>query len=243
MTGPYTAIFAAAAFEYNEVKKAVSYTAQVKITDTSCISGKLGERKILLIKTGMGLQNAQKAFAGICRKDFKINSIINIGTGGALNPDYAAGDVVLADRAVKESDGTEYVPELIDIKPYTCGSVKVHLKSKLISVNKPVCSPARRHYYRSVYNADVADMEAAGLIEMAVGRGIPCCVIKGISDTGDDLTNIAENIIRPDGRLNCREMIFQIARSPYGSVKSFVHMYKNCLSAMNNAVSYLGRVI
>lgn len=243
MTEPYTAIFAAASFEYKEVKKAVSYTAQVKNTDISCISGKLGGRKILLIKTGMGLVNAQKAFARICRKDIKINSIINIGTGGALNPDYSVGDVALVDRAVKESDGTEYVPESIDIKPYVCGPVKVHLKSKLISVDKPVCSPARRHYYRNVYSADVADMEAAGLIEMAVRRGLPCCVIKGISDTGDDLANIPENIIIPDGRLNCREMIFQLSRSPYGSVKSFVRMYNNCISAMNNAVSYLARVI
>ncbi len=231
-------MFTAASFEYNLLKKAVSSPSPVSNAGISCMSGRIGGKRILLIKTGIGPANAQKAYAGINRKDFKIDSIVNIGAGGALNPDYLTGDVAMACRVAGENDGEEYAAESTEIKPYNF-SFRLHLKSKLVSAGRPVNSRERREYYRRRYSADVVDMEAAALIKGAYTQGIPCCIIKGISDRADDLINIPENIITPRGRISYPEVISLFMRSPFESAKSLACIYRNSRLAVGNAARFL----
>ncbi|MFO7839662.1 MAG: hypothetical protein R6X08_09215 [Desulfosalsimonadaceae bacterium] len=240
---PCIAVFVATSLEYHLLRKALSRPASVRRTNISYISGRLGGRKILLIKTGMGLRNAQRAYAEMSTKGFPMHSVINIGTGGALNPDYLTGDVALVDRVVQESDGAEYAPAQIAIKPRHCVSLRLHWQSTLISVAKPVDSRARRHYYRNNYNADVADMEAAAFMKGAVNNGIPCYIIKGISDSADDLPEIFQNIFNAEGKFNSRQILSLLVRNPLESLKSFSYIYNNSKLAMKNAVRLLERVI
>lgn len=240
---PCIAVFAATSLEYHLVKRAVSQPASAGHANIASTSGRLGGKKILLIKTGMGLPNAERAYAEISTQGLPVRAVINIGTGGALNPDYLTGDVALVDRVVRESDGAEYAPSLIAPEPRSCVSLRLHRRSTLISVAQPAVSRARRHYCRSTYNADIADMEAAALLKGAGNKGIACYIIKGVSDTADDRTRIFQNIINADGKMNSREIMSLLARNPLESLKSFSHLYRSSKLAMKNAVRLLERII
>ncbi|MGH7254936.1 MAG: hypothetical protein ACREI3_04090 [Nitrospirales bacterium] len=108
--------------------------------------------------------------------------MISCGLAGALRPHVKVGDLVVqsanaelvatAERALKEAQ-----------VPFHVGP--------LVTVSKPVLSPADRHALAGRTDAIAVDMESQTVAEFCRVRGIPCLAMKGVSDgIDDDLTPI-----------------------------------------------------
>ena len=60
-------------------------------------SGKLGKHQVVLVQSGVGKVMSAMSVA-VLVDHFKVDALINTGSAGALAPDLAIGDVVVADR-------------------------------------------------------------------------------------------------------------------------------------------------
>ncbi|BAQ23758.1 MTA/SAH nucleosidase [Streptococcus troglodytae] len=60
-------------------------------------SGKLGKHQVVLVQSGVGKVMSAMSVA-VLVNHFKVDALINTGSAGALAPDLAIGDVVVANR-------------------------------------------------------------------------------------------------------------------------------------------------
>ena len=65
--------------------------------ERSYYSGKLGKHQVVLVQSGVGKVMSAMSVA-VLVDHFKVDALINTGSAGALAPDLAIGDVVVADR-------------------------------------------------------------------------------------------------------------------------------------------------
>ena len=241
MATSYVAIFTATAFEFALIKKKLTNKRRIQSDDVLCFEGMFNDHNVLLVKTGVGLINAKHAFDRVVDGNYSISLVINLGIAGALNPAYSVGSVVFIDTVINENNqATLTVNQADSLITFDVTSI---IKSTIISVNKPVFSTTRKHHYRTSYNADVVDMEAAAIIECTLDKKIPCCVIKGISDYADESTNMIEGIVDNSGKLLLLKTTVRFLRRPIRFIKGCVQMFRSSKLAMTNAIDAMKRML
>lgn len=115
---------------------------------------------------GMGRQAATLA-AKIVASNYSPGILISAGFGGALTSDRRAGDVVTAREVIDSETGERYA----------AGSGG----STVLTVSG-VTGVAGKRDLASRWNADMIDMEAAAVAEVAQKLGIEFAAVKAISD-------------------------------------------------------------
>lgn len=112
----------------------------------------------------------------------QLELMICTGLAGALRPHINVGDLVvqsedsdlvaMTERALKET------------------TIPFHV-GPLVTVAKPVLTPAARQALAAKSQAIAVDMESQTVADLCRQRGLPCLVMKGVSDgIGDDLSPI-----------------------------------------------------
>ena len=168
--------------------------------------GTLGNKNIVLIKSGVGKVAASSATQFII-DNYEPVYIINVGIAGSLSPVIKAGDIIIADKLVQHDfDVTAfgnpkgYIDNGIEPnKPTIFNSDKKlveKFKKELDSYqnkNIKLCTIAtgdifvnkekEKQLIRDEFNADVIDMESAAIAQTAEKNNIPLIVIKTISDS------------------------------------------------------------
>jgi nucleoside phosphorylase len=243
MPKSYVAIFVATSLEFGFIKKALTNPRRILFDGILCASGILNNHDILLVKTGVGLLNAKRVFDAVIHRPYKISLVINVGTGGALNPAYAVGGVVIVQRVINENDHMAFTANPVDCEME--GVCSLYTQSTLISVNQPVLSTLRKDFYRKAFDADVVDMEAAVLLQGSIHQCIPCHVIKGISDYADESMNFPEGLLYADEKLIYRKekILISFLQRPVTFIKALINIYMNGKFAMKNAIGVLEKVL
>lgn len=141
------------------------------------------DRRVLLLTTGIGERSTRAGLEWLFdRRDHPfpepITGVIAAGFLGGLHPDLKVGDIVVADR-VRHPDGrwlAAMVPGIVpqDGFPMTVGPI-------VTSGEVVASADAKRSLYERIEAIGV-DMESAIVVESCRQRGIPCCVIRSISD-------------------------------------------------------------
>lgn len=145
----------------------------------SCSSPDCGEAVVLAI-SGMGPAAAREAVEYLCRVR-RVRMVINAGICGSLNASARAGDIRVVESAV---DGDRVLAGA-PCSRASCGrGVWTELPAaRLATVAVPVYEDDRRA--RLTECADIVDMEGFAVAETCAGRGVPCVLIKGVSDRAD----------------------------------------------------------
>lgn len=131
----------------------------------------------------------------------RVTTLISAGLCGRLAVDnrWSVGDLFRIDTAV-ESDCDRFGKEAQRVE---CNAqwFSQFDAARLVTQDRPVFDTSRRDQLAGI--GDLADMEGAAVARVAGFYGIPCAMIKGISDAADEngRQDVASHIDRVSGRI------------------------------------------
>ena len=185
----------------------------------------LGKNQVYAILSGVG-EIMGAAATELLIACFGVDKIINVGVVGALKEDFPpltvtyVKDVVHYDFDTSVVDNcpvgkyvyfdSEYVStdedflnEALKIKPLPT--------VRCASGDKFVDGEEKKALLRKAYNADICDMESAGVLITAKRNGVPCLMIKAVSDSSVDGA-VAFNRLKNKASLACVEILNELLK-------------------------------
>ncbi len=133
----------------------------------------------VVVLSGMGRQAAERATEYLI-DECGATEVLNVGVCGALTGDVEVEQVY---RIVTASDGDAALAGNPD-PPRPCeGGAWLDLPTaRLATVTEPVFDDRRE---RLSAHADVVDMEGIAVVDVCRDRGLPCILLKGVTDRAD----------------------------------------------------------
>ena len=134
-------------------------------------SARLGGHEILLVANGAGAERAAAA-ARAALETFPADVVVSTGFCGALAPELAVADVVVA--ASVAASGRNY-----PARPVT--GVAAHHTGVVCSIDHVAGTAAEKRRLRAS-GAIAVEMEAAGVAGFAESRGLPFHCVRAVTD-------------------------------------------------------------
>lgn len=158
-----------------------------------------GASRVLIAITGMGLDAAGTGVAALLARE-RPRGVVNAGIAGALHAGHALG-AVLRVGAVAESNGDTLAaeafctldPAALDWLVPTAPAVR------LVSRATPLFDVEVRD--RLARGADLVDMEGARIAAHCLDAGVPCALLKAVSDHATDRATLLSNLAHGARRL------------------------------------------
>ena len=147
---------------------------------------------------GIGEKFARRA-AGVAIECAQPNLLLSAGIVGAISPKLKVGDVGRIREVVDVATGVRY--------PVTGGGDWV------LATSQDVSNAAEKQELLMKYGADVVDMEAAAIAQVAKERGLQFAAIKSISDDAEfDMPPL--NRFIDEGKFDTRRFLVYVALHP-----------------------------
>lgn len=186
--------------ELTEFLAAFKNAEKLKKGAFDVIFARSGDKELYVVKTGVG------EISAACATQFLITAcgaeaIVNFGVCGKINPEYKILDTVAVKSVVHYQFDTSAID---DVRPgrylefesefipadqgllSLAGSVRPDLKLAVCaSGDKFVGDEQSKKDLRASFNADVCEMEAAGVLLTSIKNGVPALLIKSVSDDCD----------------------------------------------------------
>jgi adenosylhomocysteine nucleosidase len=184
----------------------------------------LGENNLFVIHSGAGEIAAAMATQFLISQ-FRVNIIVNFGVVGGLTPEMALSRTCIVESVVhydfdtSEADGCgvgryldypsiyipttkEFVDKALEFEP---------LLKKVIcaSGDKFIAEKEKKEELHNSFNADICEMEAAGIVLTCNKNKIPCLLIKTVSDSIAGGVNEFKNAVNESARI-CMEVMSKI---------------------------------
>ena len=150
----------------------------------------------MTVISGMGMDAARKATEELITQH-GCTAIINAGVCGALNNRIERGGVYRVSMV-----STEHLKAAVNV------GLGVGLK-KLVTVDEPVFEPERRKELAK--HGELVDMEGYAVARVCEEHGIPCTLIKGVTDFGDG-----------NGKADIQRHIAPVSETVAGAVRGIV---------------------
>lgn len=198
-------------------------------------------RHVLLLAGGVGHRKAEEAARRIV-EHWVPDLMIMAGVAGALAPEAAVGDVVLADRIVTPSG--ELIPNLVPVPGETTAR-SVRTGALLCADRVLVTAAEKKAAYspnaqRPMPNAPLAvEMETAGLAHVAMEHRIPWAAVRAISDSADESLPLDFNRLRSaDGDLPTSRVALAAITHPW-AIPGLIRLGKNTTEAADALAGFL----
>jgi adenosylhomocysteine nucleosidase len=236
--GSRIAIVAAMEEELHSLRQRLRGVQPVVLASGSAVGGRLASREVLLVETGEGAVAAEKGLAALLEEQ-DIEALIVVGVAGALSPDLAVGDLVVASSVQDEAGALESPDPALLEKALDSESV---VQGGVVSVDKIVVEPAAKLELWQSVGADafqVVDLESATFARMAVERHIPYLVLRAVSDTAAEDLPLDFNAFRtPDGRIHRGKVARHLIFHPHlvGPLKDLRSRLRECAVSMADVV-------
>lgn len=195
----YIGILVAMDEELSGILKLVKNMQEREIKDIVFYLGTICGNRVVIAKTGVGKVNSSRT-AMVMNYEFKLQSVLNIGVAGAINPTLFVGNIIIGKTNVQyDFDITAfghkkgYIPGVGDIIPSTEKLVAIceeklvdtfkNIKVGVVSTGDRFCTSLKDRFeiYR-VFDADAVDMEGASVAQICYLNKIPFVSVKVISD-------------------------------------------------------------
>ena len=193
------AIFAALRWECRPVLRQMRQVSRERAGDFTVWRGVTSRHEVLLVKTGMGIKQAEAAARAICdRRQFAL--FMSTGCAGALAADLAPGDVAVA-TAVVGSDSREH----FDTHPVHRERAQRAAERAALRVvrGRVLCSPQAlgtaedKRAAAARHGALAVEMECTSIAAAAAERGIPFVSVRAVLDTAGTELRHAGRFIEP----------------------------------------------
>jgi adenosylhomocysteine nucleosidase len=228
------ALLAAMTQEIEPFKRHMEVHKQVD--DDACLvtEGRYRGQPALLVQTGIGGRRAEMAIKHVL-DHYQVKVILSLGFAGGLVSELKAGELVICPRLFHgQSPAVESTNTLVELgkriaKPTEAG---------LVTVSRPACGRQQKEELAQKYSAQAVDMESYWIVAEAGRRGIPCLVVRAISDPVDcDLPDL-EGISSASGEWNKRKAFFHFASHPMETIR-LSHLYFGHRRAKQNLVNFV----
>ncbi len=134
-------------------------------------------RPVLTMLSGMGPQKAAEAVTHLIERH-DVDKVLNAGICGAIDGNLTVGDLFWVSQArhADTPDGPQsFSCHFLESLPLP--------RARLITSQVPVFDPAQKEGF--VDWAQLVDMEGAAIAEQCQAQGVPCLMLKGITDMAD----------------------------------------------------------
>lgn len=181
---------------------------------------KLGENNLFVMHCGAGEIAAAMATQFLISQ-FGVNFIVNFGVAGGLTHEMALAKTCIVESVVhydfdtSEADGCD-VGRYLEYPSVYISTTK-EIVNKAIEIEpmlrKVICASGDKFIARkekkeklhSIFNADICEMEAAGIVLTCNKNKIPCLLIKTVSDSIIGGTSEFKNAFNESARI-CLEI-------------------------------------
>jgi nucleoside phosphorylase len=181
----------------------------------------LSGHEMLLAANGVG---AAWAAAAVDRalEVFPAEAVVSTGLCGALRPELATGDVVVADLVT--AGERRFAARAVS------GSAVWHTGT--VCSASHVVGSAEEKARLAESGALVVEMEAAGVAERAVANGLPFYCVKAVSDlAGETLANDFNKALRNDGQFDTIVLLRGTLGQPLIRIGELLRLRRRCVQA------------
>lgn len=199
--------------EHDEVIKIMKNKEEISISNITFTKGTIYLKECILVSCGIGKVNSARVTTKLI-DFFKVNTILNVGSAGAINNSLNIGDVVISKINVQHDfDLTAFGYEkghlveigrniysdrkLLEIAKEVTNSFNFKTKIGVIASGDIFCSEEKmKNKIKSKFNADVVDMECGAIAHICYLEHIPFISIRSVSDSpnGDNAKTFEENL-------------------------------------------------
>ena len=201
-------IIAAMVPEIEAVKAAMTDKVTKTVSGIDFVSGKLYGKDAVVAKCGIG-----KVFAAVCAQTmiltYSPDYVINIGVGGTLTERLTIGDIAVSSSVVQHDMDTSPLGDPVGLvsginivhfpadERLTKGLIKAAetvgvrcLAGTIASGDQFIASGERKAFIRDSFSAISCEMEGAAVGHACYINGTPFAVLRAISDSADDSSNM-----------------------------------------------------
>ena len=202
--------------EFEEVEKLMTEEEVKRIHNVDFYVGKIKDKKCVLARCGVGKVHAAR-LTQIMIDNFKLDCIINVGTGGAINPRLKIGDLIVGRTVVQHDfditafghskgyitgignyvkcDDTllEKLKEAVNKMPER----NYEIKLGVVATGDIFCTEKyMKEKIRTKFDADIVDMECGAIAQVCYLEEMPFLVIRTVSDVpdGNNAKTFDENV-------------------------------------------------
>ncbi len=202
-------IIGAMDIEVNKFKEQMLDVSTETISGTEFVCGTLWGNPTVVAVSGIGKVNA-----AICTQTmilrYSPEFIINSGVAGGLDPTLNICDTVIANSVVQHDmdtsplgDPVGYISglDIVDIPTDALLSEKlltsanecgIHsIMGKIVSGDQFINSSKKKNYFVDTFGASACEMEAAAIGHVCYKNQVPFAILRSISDSADDESNMA----------------------------------------------------
>ena len=198
-------IIGAMSVEIEGIQARIEQAETRVIGGVSYVSGKLCGRDVVAAQCGIGKVNA-----AICAQTmiltYKPELIVNSGVGGSLSGELTFGDIAIARDLVQHDVDTSPLGDPVGLVStinkinFECDERAVSLIDEIVrdmdgvsgsigtiaSGDQFIASGERKEWIVRQFNAVACEMEGGAIAQVCAVNGVPCAVIRAISDNADD---------------------------------------------------------
>ncbi|MBS4194766.1 5'-methylthioadenosine/S-adenosylhomocysteine nucleosidase [Lederbergia citri] len=226
------AIIGAMEEEVSLLRNNITNKQIIEIAGCEFTSGNIGEKQVVLLKSGIGKVNAAMSTTILLEK-FKPDIIINTGSAGGYNPNLNIGDLVISTE-VRHHDvdvtifDYEYgqVPQmppafLADpslIETALKAAEKVEgiqaVKGLIATGDSFMNDPERVEFVRSKFqDLQAVEMEAAAIAQVAYQFKVPFVIIRSLSDIAGQESHISFDEYLDKAAVNSANLVLEMVKS------------------------------
>lgn len=150
------------------------------------------------------------------RGDPGCSAVLSFGIAGGLDPDLAAGDVVVASGVIADGERWPAHPALADsfMKSLSVGGVNAKL-ADIAGVDAPLIDAEAKADVRRQTGAVVADMESHVASEFAARHGLMFAALRIVCDPAErSMPAMVAKALKPDGGVDHYAVLADVLRQP-----------------------------
>ena len=199
-------IIGAMEIEVEGLKKEMQVIRTVQKARMEFFEGTLCGQEVVIVRSGVGKVNAAVC-TQILVDEFGVNLIINTGVAGSLKNEIDIEDIVIAtDVLYHDVDATLFgyqkgeVPQLGivsfqadeeismlagEVSKQVNPEIKV-FRGRIVSGDQFIFDKKRKQEIKNTFEGFCTEMEGASIAQTAWLNGVPCVIIRAISDKAGD---------------------------------------------------------
>ncbi|MCJ8006912.1 5'-methylthioadenosine/S-adenosylhomocysteine nucleosidase [Lederbergia wuyishanensis] len=225
------AIIGAMEEEVSLLREYISDKQVVEVAGCEFTSGSIGDKEVVLLKSGIGKVNAAMSTTILLEK-FRPDIIINTGSAGGYNPDLTIGDLVISTE-VRHHDvdvtifDYEYgqVPQmppafladssLIETAQKAVGNIEgiQAVKGLIATGDSFMNDPVRVEFVRNKFpKLQAVEMEAAAIAQVAYQFNVPFVIIRSLSDIAGQESHISFDEFLDKAAVNSANLVLEMVK-------------------------------
>ena len=178
------------------LREEMAKAGAVKITRIAGMEfnvGTIGNATVIVVQCGVGMVNAATC-AQVLVDRFGVGALLNTGIAGSLDASINIGDIVVADDAGYAAGQTPGLDTMaFPCSPALSKSVVAAASAigatthtgRVASGDRFVRDNFEKQRIIETFGAKCCEMEGAAIAQVAWANGVPCAIVRAISDKAD----------------------------------------------------------